>query len=328
MIIKQIGSAQAKYLAATDILIGDMSNTNYEFLLFDRPVILLANAWLRENFPDIGIKTDLAGLEGAIKRSIDNPREYKEQRDCWLKKTIFKPDGLSAGRCLDMVLGKSQIVHPNLVFIHGGDSVRKTNLEPMVIEAKRRGLRTCFVRSYSKQGRSDTVYIAAHVVDFNFRGGYKARFDHDPRGEASTHIGSAKIYYAKHNYFPLINIHITAGEVGDRRTKAVLGLLSGRTAIAGYPKADDLLRLNKEGNKRQVCKELGFDPDKLLITYAPAAKESYTKPGGSLCKEVLDELKKIASHNDYNILIKLKYPKGMIIWQAINKLRRTLNLHI
>jgi len=38
-----IGSADAKYLAATDILIGDMSNINYEFLLFNKPIILIDN---------------------------------------------------------------------------------------------------------------------------------------------------------------------------------------------------------------------------------------------------------------------------------------------
>ena len=56
---KIIGGADPKFLAATDILIGDMSNINYEFLIFDRPVILLANKWLQNHFPDIGIKTNL-----------------------------------------------------------------------------------------------------------------------------------------------------------------------------------------------------------------------------------------------------------------------------
>ena len=323
MTVKRIGSAQPKYLAATDILIGDMSNTNYEFLLFDRPIILLANAWLRENFPDIGIKTDLAGLEDAIKRSIDNPEEYKEQREYWFRKTIFKPDGLSSKRCLNMMLEKSQINDPHFVFIHGSDSVRRTNLEPMVKEAEKRGWGTSFVRSHKKnRGQSDTIYVAAHVVDLNISGGYKVHFDHDLRGEATTNIDWAIKYYAKHDYFPLIDLHITAGEVGDRRTKATLGPLSDRTAIAGYPKADDLIRLNTKENKTSVYEELGFDLNKLLITYAPASKESYMKPGGSLSKETIDRLHEIALRYDYNILIKLKYPRGAIILHAVNKLRR------
>ena len=130
MPFRQIGSAEAKYLAATDVLIGDMSNTNYEFLLYDRPIILLANEWLRKNFPDIGIKTDLAGLLDAIERSVKNPDEFKAQRKCWLEKTIYQPDGLTSKRYIDIILSKCQIENPRFVFIHGNNSVRKTNLEP------------------------------------------------------------------------------------------------------------------------------------------------------------------------------------------------------
>ena len=43
---QQVASPNAKYLAATDILIGDMSDINYEFLLFDRPIILSRQATL------------------------------------------------------------------------------------------------------------------------------------------------------------------------------------------------------------------------------------------------------------------------------------------
>lgn len=89
MSYKIIGSAEPKYLAVTDILIGDMSNVNYEFLFYDRPIILLANDWLRENFPDIGIKTDLYGLEEAIERSLKNPDEFKEPRKFWKRKNYI-----------------------------------------------------------------------------------------------------------------------------------------------------------------------------------------------------------------------------------------------
>ena len=49
-------------------------------LLFDRPIILLANDWLIKNFPDIGIKTDIDGLENAIRRSISSPEEFSAKR--------------------------------------------------------------------------------------------------------------------------------------------------------------------------------------------------------------------------------------------------------
>jgi len=77
--------------------------------------------------------------------------------------------------------------------------------------------------------------------------------------------------------------------------------------MAGYPKADALLKLNTRGNKKAVCKQLNFDSEKPLITYAPTGKYSYPfKQGASLSNQVLDRLKKISMENDYNILIKLR----------------------
>jgi len=327
MPLKQISSPDPKYLAATDILIGDMSDTNYEFLLFDRPVILLANQWLRANFPDIGIKTDLAGLEAAIKRSIDNPGEFKEERGYWLQRTICEPDGSSSKRCIDVMLERSKITAPKFVFIHGGDSVKRTNLQPMVREVGKRGITASFVSSVKKnRGQSDTIYVAAHVADLNSSGGYKVHFDHGLKGKGTANVEASQKSYKENGYFPLIDLHITAGEVGQERTEMLLGPYSDRATIAGYPKADDLIRLNTEENKKSVCKELGFDVSKPLITYAPAAKESYMKPGGSLSKETIDKLKEIALRYDYNVLIKLKYPRNAIIWQAVNKLKRLLNI--
>ncbi len=47
-----------------------MSNANYEFLLYDRPVILLADEWLRSNFSDIGTKATLASRFGGESSAI------------------------------------------------------------------------------------------------------------------------------------------------------------------------------------------------------------------------------------------------------------------
>ena len=80
MVLREIESPEARYLAGTDVLIGDMSDINYEFLLFDRPIILLSNEWLRKNFPDIGIKTDVPELGQSIKRCLSDPTEYGGQR--------------------------------------------------------------------------------------------------------------------------------------------------------------------------------------------------------------------------------------------------------
>jgi hypothetical protein len=325
MPFKQLASPDPEYLTATDILIGDMSDTNYEFLLFDRPVILLANQWLRENFPDIGIKTDLAGLESAIQRSIENPAEFHEPRALWLGKTIYQPDGQSAGRCLDIMMERADIKNPRFVFIHGGDAVRKTNLAPMYLEARRRGLDADFVVSQRKsRGRDDTVYVAAHVADLNISGGYKVHFDHGLKSQGTANVPAAIEYYRENDYFPLNDLHITAGEVGQVRTEMLLGPRRDRAVIGGYPKADDLLRLNTAENKSGVFRKLGFEAGQPLITYASAGRQGQDKPGGSLNEEVIAVLKDISSRRGYNILVKLKYPKGIIVLQALNKLRRML----
>ena len=195
----------------------------------------------------------------------------------------------------------------------------------MVEEAEKRGLITSFVSSVKKnRGQSDAIYVAAHVADLNISGGYKVHFDHGLKGRGTANVEASRKSYEENGYFPLIDLHITAGEVGQERTEILLGHYSDRATIGGYPKGDDLIRLNTEENKKAVYKDLGFDPGKPLITYAPAGKESYLKPGGSLSKEAIDKLREIALCHDYNILIKLKYPRSAIIFQAANKLRRLL----
>lgn len=323
MSFRKIGSAHAKYLAATDVLIGDMSCTNYEFLLYDRPVILLANEWLRDNFPDIGIKTDLDGLLGAIERSIRNPDEFKAQRKYWLEKTIYKPDGLASTRCIDIILSKCQIKNPRLVFVHGNDSVRKTNLEPLLRQAKRRGTKTKYVATVRRNSaKSNTVYIGAHYKDLlGIRYGYKVHLDHDLKGKATMNVKKAIKDHEEHDYMPFIDLYITPGEVGDEYTKMVLGHLNDRRIIVGYPKSDDLLKRNTRENRVSVFKELGFNLTKPLITYAPSAKKQYAKPGGSLSEEVIDRLRQIAEKNEYNILVKLKYPEAPFLTRLLIKVK-------
>jgi len=327
MPFKKIGSAQAKYLAATDILIGDMSNTNYEFLLYDRPVILLANEWLRNNFPDIGIKTDPAGLHDAIERSLQSPDEFKAQRKYWLEKTIYQPDGLTAKRFIDIILPRCQIENPHFIFIHGNNSVRKTNLDPLVRETRSRGIKTGYISAATPdETRSDTVYTAAHYQDLlGIENGYKVHIDHDTKGKATNNLEKAIKDHKEHDYVPLTDLYITAGEAGDEYTRTVLGPLNDRRVIGGYPKADDLIKLNTGENKIAVFRELGFDINKPLITYAPAAGQSYEKPGGSLSDEVMQTLEEIAGKTGYNILAKLKYPKSSPLLRLSNKIKRIVN---
>ena len=329
MSLRQVESPDPKYLAATDILIGDMSDINYEFLLFDRPIILLANNWLRDNFPDIGIKTDLRELEEAIKRSIDAPVEYAKQRKHWLEKTIYKPFENASARVLKTAINRSGYSKPKIFIIHGGSEVRKSNLEPLYEEAVKQKMdvsivsRACWQRN---KIRNEPIYFAAHFEDLNISGGYKVHLDHGLKGQGTANIEMSKQDYLQNNYFPHIDLHITAGQVGDKRTKMLLGPNSERTAIGGYPKADHLNKINTLENKKTVLKDLKFDDSKPLITYAPAGEQSYAKPGGSLNPKVIRRLDELSVEYGYNILVKLKYAKPSIVYRVLNKFRRYIHI--
>lgn len=310
---KIIGSADPKYLAATDILIGDMSNTNYEFLLFDRPIILLANEWVRNNFPDIGIKTDNNGLFDAIMHCLQNKEEYRENRRLWLKRTISVTGEKASKRFVDAILERCQFGNPKFCFVHGHNSVRKTNLLPIIEEVKKRGFsyRFCSKIRKNPEGKgARIIVVGAHVLDLpKSEIGFNVHIDHDLKGVATANLEQAAYFYRRNRYFPHIKLHLTAGEAGERRTKLILGPLKGRTYICGYPKGDHLLRLNTNKNKKEVYRELGLHDDLPLVTYAPAGKMSYMKPGGSLTEEVIEHLKDMSRNAPFHMLIKLKYGK-------------------
>ena len=324
---KKIGSAEPKYLAATDLLIGDMSSVIYEFLLFDRPVVLLANKWVKRNFPDVGPKTDLDNLKNMIEMSLQNPNDYKDSRKYWLEKTISIEENKASERYIDLILEKSMIKKPQFIFVTGNNAVRKTNIKPLIEEVKLRSIK------YSLVGRkSDIVYndygsniiIGAHFVDLPTSTlGYKVHIDHDLKGAAATNLACAIRDYKKHNYFPYVDLHIVAGDVGNRRTKLVLGPFANRTVVGGYPKADDLLAFCYNNVKEEVCNELGFDPSKPIVTYAPAGNKKYLKPGGSLSNSVLQKMKEIGEKtDDYNILVKVKYKSNTVLKEFVyDKLR-------
>jgi hypothetical protein len=306
-----IGSADPKYLAATDILIGDMSNTNYEFLLYDRPVILLANEWLAANFPDIGAKTDLDGLGKAIEESVSSPSAFASARRLWLQRTISLTDESASKRMLDIILQEAGEEHPEIALIYGGNPVRKTNVVPLAEEAARRGLRHTLVskrRDLNASGSAAPVLVGTHFRDlWPDCPGYKVHIDHDLKGISTANIEYAFRDYTNGRHFPHIDLHITAGEAGDRRTSALLGPFSDRTRIGGYPKADHFLALNTPENKKAVYEELGLTDDLPLVTYAPAGERSFMKPGGSLKPQVIDRLRSLAALGKYHVLVKQKY---------------------
>ena len=144
MPFKIISSPDPKYLSATDILIGDMSDINYEFLLLDKPLILLANEWIHNNWPDIGIKINIDGLNDAIIESINNPNKYSNSRKSWLNKTIYQPYENSSSRILDKAIRLSKYRDPTLVIVDGNSEVRRSNLIPLYNEALSRSLNVIY----------------------------------------------------------------------------------------------------------------------------------------------------------------------------------------
>ena len=326
MPFKQIANPDAKYLAATDILIGDMSDTNYEFLLYNRPIILLANEWLRDNFADIGIKTDVRGLESAIARSIENAAEYSDARNDWLKRTIYLHEENASQRVLDIAIESSGYSKPSIIIIHGESEVRKSNLLPLYEEAYRQNMSVKFLPwVHGKKCREECIYFAVHFEDLKIQKGYKVHLDHGLKGKGTANVEMSKADYKMNNYFSLIDLHITAGQVGYERTKMLLGPNSDRAVIGGYPKADHLKRDNTPKNRSAVFQELGFDENIPLITYAPAGELSQEKPGGSLSSKVLDTLQALSKSHDYNILIKLKQVQRPLYIRVLTKLRSLIS---
>ena len=322
-----LGSAEPKYLAATDILIGDMSNINYEFLLFERPVILLANEWVRKHFPDIGIKAELNELENAIQRSISNPDEFKSEREFWAFQTIFLPEGGASCNYIDIAIKNSGFNNPSFILIDGNNEVRKTNLLPLFNEIKLRGLNVELVHKYDAliYTNDEIIFIGAHFNDIkNIKEGYNVHIDHDLKGPSSANISQAKRDYKRNKYFPNIDLHIAAGFAGQIRTQYLLSQHDDKVIVGGYSKADDLLRLNSEDIKVDVCNELGLDPTKPLITYAPAGNRKFMKPGGSYNKQVVKMLKEFEIKSDINILIKVKYSKSKSVKEFILKVIKKL----
>lgn len=333
---KIIGSAEAKYLAATDILIGDMSNVNYEFLIFNRPIILLANKWVRKYYPEIGIKTDLKNLDKVIKNVLKYPKSLEQNRRYWLKKTIHMPKDGASNKSINIILNKANLQNPLFVLITGNNLVRTTNLNPLFLTLKDRGFKVEMMAKYQKTRNyisNNTVFIAAHYQDLmkipnNY---FSVHIDHDLKAPATANISQAIRDYKKNNFFDNIDLHLTGGVAGKYRTEYLLDRNSDRVIISGYSKADDFLKYKNTDIKKMVCDELCLDYNLPLITYAPASYKKFMKPGGSLSKKVIKTLRRLSDNSqEINILVKAKYNQeiGFKSWgnRFLKEIYSNLNL--
>ena len=101
------------YLFISDILITDLSSVSNEYLLLDRPIILIDSPELRKKFQDTidmenwwgktGVTVETTDqLKKAIQNSISNPKEYSEMRKKIAEDLFYKP-GTATNRAVEAI---------------------------------------------------------------------------------------------------------------------------------------------------------------------------------------------------------------------------------
>ena len=245
---------------------------------------------------------------------------------------MLKPDGNSSKRVIDAIINISKIKDPVFFLIHGDNEVIKTHLDPLYEELIKNEQEVKYINLFNEtkySPKENYIFISANntfIKDIPY--GFKTHIDHGVKGKGTTDLEGLMGQYKEKDYFPNVDLHITEGEVSYEKTKKCLSNLEDRALMVGYPKYDTLLELNNKEVKSLVCKELNFNPEKVLITYAPAGRYSYPfKQGASLSFNSIKKLKEIAKHNDnINILIKLKSSQPYFLKRLLNKVIRNLNI--
>ena len=101
------------YLWISDVLISDVSGIITDFMILNRPIVYIEpdgphfnweNTDLLKEFRAGHIVESMKELIGAVKKSLENPDEYKQQREDVARKIFYKPDGRSSERASEAVL--------------------------------------------------------------------------------------------------------------------------------------------------------------------------------------------------------------------------------
>ena len=82
---------------ATEAMVADLPVISY-----NRSYVLADFSFSRDEFPALNGSWDM--IEKHIKRSLEQPSEFKELRAKWIRKQIFKPDGNATKRSVDAIL--------------------------------------------------------------------------------------------------------------------------------------------------------------------------------------------------------------------------------
>lgn len=318
---KVIDQSHPNILSVTDVLIGDMSDINYEFLLVNKPLILISNSWLDKNFPDLGERvSNIKDLELTLSNVIEKD-SYEQNRLYYKNRAFFISSNTNSIETLKNIIKNSKIRNPILSIHHNNNEIYKSNLLPLKAAAQVLNIKV--LENY-RESSENIIHIAAHfsvlINNPNIINNYCVHLDHGLKGEGTANVDMSLADYKKNNFFPSVNLHVTAGPMGLERTKMLLGDNSERAVPGGYPKADDIINGNNNKNRLMICEKYKLDPKLPIITYASAGEESIEKPGGSLDKNIIKELKKIHNHGGYNIVIKLKY-KNYFLRRKLSKFK-------
>tara|TARA_Y100000768_G_scaffold246091_1_gene186625 strand:- start:9311 stop:10300 length:990 start_codon:yes stop_codon:yes gene_type:complete len=315
-----IHKSSPSILPVTDILIGDMSDINYEFLLTDRPIILLSNNWLDKNFPDLGFRIkNPSEIGDAIYKVTDNDI-FSKNRAEYKKQAFFVGNNTNSFVTLKKIILISGIPDPKISIHHKNNEIYKSNLCPLIEVAKNLGID---YYENNKSSAKDMIHIAAHfkaLLDKNISNNFCVHLDHGLKGDGTANVEMSIKDYKKNNFFPSVDLHITAGKMGQKRTQMLLGPNKDRAIEGGYPKADEIINSDNQKNRILLCNEYGLDPNLPIITYASAGEVSHEKPGGSLSKKTINELRKLSKNGKYNIIVKLKY-KNYFIRRSLSSLK-------
>ena len=252
MPFKIVNNADSKYLAVTDILIGDMSDIVHEFLIFNRPIILLKNDWVIKEMANIGIKCDISfeDIVRSIKRYQDNSDLYRKERMEWLRKTHYKPDGNSSKRVVESIITKSGIDNPRLVFLHNNNDINYVTIKPIYFKANEMGVQTILQDRFKEKKHShNNIYIASHNEYLNFIPGYKVHVDHGNKGPGVTEMVNKIKQWEKANYWRNTDLFITEGPISYERTQNVLGPFKEKAIMVGFPRSDEYIELDSPETK-------------------------------------------------------------------------------
>ena len=312
--VKFDNSTDGKILAYTDFLIGDMSDINYEYLLTNRPVIILSNKWLINNLPKMGpFCNKITDVENTVKNLLENPTKHSVNYNKIKNLAYVSTESNQCALSVQAIAKRYDISQATFNIIDNQLDLYKGNLDPLYKWLKSSNFKV--TKNLMKSSLSQ-INIAAHCKLLNGIDGTKLaniHFDHGLKGKGTYNYCMGIDCYRENNYYPNIDLHVVAGEYGFRRTKECLNNITDKIVVGGYPKGDTILNeLKNIKAKKEFYKSNNLNWNSTTVMYAPSGLKSNRKPGGSLSISNIIYLVKLCKQNNWNFIFKQKKAKMMI----------------